>query len=167
MTAAQRVIDGLRDRQLTVSTAESLTGGLVASAIVEVPGASDVFRGGVIAYATELKHDILAVDAALLAEHGAVHPDVAVEMATGVRERCSSDWGVATTGVAGPDPQDGHPVGEVYVAVVTGLGSEVRGLFLTGDRADIRAATVHAALDLLEECLEDLGPAHSGDAAPS
>lgn len=155
MNPTARIIEGLRRQGLTLAVAESLTGGLVAAALVDQPGASAVLRGGIVAYATDLKHDLLGVDASLLAEHGAVHPDVAVEMAAGVRERCAADWGVATTGVAGPDMQDGHPAGEVYVAVVRSAGSEVRGLFLPGTRAEVRAATVRAALDLLAECLDE------------
>ncbi len=145
----------LRERGLSIATAESLTGGLVASALVDVPGASAVLRGGLVAYATDLKHDLLRVDESLLAEHGAVHPDVAVEMAAGIRELCGSDYGVATTGVAGPEPQDGHAVGEVYVAVVTPTGSEVRGLFLAGGRGHVRDRTVEAALELVWERLSE------------
>ena len=154
-SATARIVEGLRREGLTVAIAESLTGGLVAAALVDQPGASAVLRGGIVAYATELKHDLLGVDASLLAEHGAVHPDVAVQMAAGVRERCAADWGVATTGVAGPEMQDGHAVGEVYVAVVRSTGSEVRGLFLPGTRPEVRAATVQAALDLVVECLDE------------
>ena len=102
----------------TVAVAESLTGGLVVAALVSVPGASAVVRGGVVAYMSDLKASLLGVDPDLLAREGAVHPEVAAAMARGVRERLGADYGVATTGVAGPDPQDGHPVGEVHVAVV-------------------------------------------------
>ncbi|HEX6686384.1 MAG TPA: CinA family protein [Candidatus Limnocylindrales bacterium] len=138
----------------TMATAESLTGGLVAATIVDVPGSSKVLRGGLIVYATDLKHSLAGVDAALLASHGPVSADVARELARGARERCGADWGVATTGVAGPDSQDGVPVGTAFVAV-TGPGAEqVRRLHLAGDRPTIRAATVAAALDLLAECLK-------------
>lgn len=146
--AAVRLVDLLRRGGLTVSCAESLTGGALTSALVDVPGASAVLRGGVVAYATELKHELLGVDVALLAEHGPVHPDVAAAMAAGVRERCGSDVGIATTGVAGPDGQDGHPPGEVFIAVVHAGGVEIRGLSLAGDRADVRGAAVENALDL-------------------
>ena len=114
---AQRVLDAAKDRGLTVAVAESLTGGQLAAAFTAVPGASAVFRGSVTAYATDLKASILGVDCALLAEVGAVHPEVARGMAQGVRRVCGADLGLATTGVAGPDPQDGKPVGTVYVAV--------------------------------------------------
>ena len=95
----------------TVATAESLTGGLVAAALTDVPGASSAFRGGVVAYATELKAEALGVDVALLKAHGPVYAPVAAAMAEGVRERLQATIGVATTGVAGPDPQNGYPAG--------------------------------------------------------
>ncbi|MFI7587638.1 CinA family protein [Spongisporangium articulatum] len=151
--AAVRVVLLLGGRGETVACAESLTGGLVTSALVDVPGASTVLRGGVVAYATPLKHTLLGVDDALLTDRGAVDPDVALQMAAGVRERLGADWGCATTGVAGPDPQDGKPPGRVYVAVCGpdgGAGGKaVRELDLPGDRAAVRAASVDAVLGLL------------------
>ncbi|MCZ9341180.1 nicotinamide-nucleotide amidohydrolase family protein, partial [Streptomyces sp. TRM76130] len=114
---AADVVRLLKVSGATVAVAESLTGGLVAAQLTSVPGASQVFRGSVTAYATDLKHDLLGVDAAVLAARGAVDPQVAVEMAAGVRKALGADWGVATTGVAGPDPQDGQAVGTVFVAV--------------------------------------------------
>lgn len=135
--------------------AESLTGGLVAATLVEVPGASRVLRGGVVAYATDLKATLLGVDAALLAERGAVDPDVAVAMAEGVRVRLGADVGLATTGVAGPDPQDGQAPGTVHLAVVAPGAVEVRSLVLPGDRAAVRhgscAALLQVALEVVEE----------------
>ncbi|MEV0693423.1 CinA family protein [Streptomyces sp. NPDC050388] len=141
----------------TLAVAESLTGGLVAAEITSVPGASKVFRGSVTAYATELKHGLLGVDATLLAQRGAVDPQVAAEMAVGVRKALGTDWGIATTGVAGPDPQDGQPVGTVYVAVcgpsvtdsVFAGGGKVEHLRLNGDRAEIRMESVRSVLALL------------------
>ncbi|CAL9423732.1 Putative competence-damage inducible protein [Streptomyces sp. enrichment culture] len=141
----------------TVAVAESLTGGLVAAQLTSVPGASKVFRGSVTAYATELKHELLGVDAAVLAARGAVDPQVAAEMAAGVRKALGADWGVATTGVAGPDPQDGQAVGTVFVAVhgpdgaATGSapGGKVEALRLNGDRAEIRRESVRSVLALL------------------
>lgn len=159
MTAASdlaaRVIDELARRGLTVAVAESLTGGLVVAELVAVPGASAVVRGGVVAYATDLKASLLGVDEALLAARGAVDVDVATQMAAGVRDRLGADIGVATTGVAGPDEQDGHPVGEVFVAVATATGVRGRGLRLGGDRDAIRRATVsESLLTLLEDLAE-------------
>lgn len=148
---AAEVVRGLTARGLTVAVAESLTGGLVLASLVEVPGASKTVRGGIVAYATELKHDLLGVDAARLSEHGPIHPDTALMMAAGVRERCGADVGVATTGVAGPDPQDGHLPGEVYVAVVMAGRNEVRGLQIEGDRPSVRRESVAAALALTLE----------------
>ncbi|MER7053128.1 MULTISPECIES: CinA family protein [unclassified Streptomyces] len=141
----------------TLAVAESLTGGMVASAITAVPGASKAFRGSVTAYATELKREMLGVDAALLAARGAVDPQVAAQMAAGVRKTLGADWGIATTGVAGPDPQDGQPVGTVFVAVDGPVGADdgsasggkVEALRLNGDRAEIRMESVRSVLALL------------------
>ena len=150
---AHAVLSLLKQRGETLATAESLTGGLVAATIVDVPGASAVFRGGLVAYATELKAALVGVPEDLLQERGPVDPEVARALARGARERCGADWGVATTGVAGPDPQDGHPVGRVYVAVSGPGVDEVRELTLTGDRPAIRAGSVAAVLVLLEDTL--------------
>ncbi|RKS77423.1 nicotinamide-nucleotide amidase [Motilibacter peucedani] len=136
----------------TMACAESLTGGLVAATVVDVPGASAVLRGGVVSYATDVKASALGVPADLLAERGAVDPDVARAMAAGVRSRLGADWGVSTTGVAGPDPQDGHPVGEVHVAV-DGPRSASRVIALRGGRERIRHQAAVAALRLLLECV--------------
>ena len=106
----------------TVAVAESLTGGLVLASLVSVPGASAVVRGGVVAYATDVKARLLGVDRGLLDLEGAVHPEVAREMALGVVSLVGADYGVATTGVAGPDPQDGRPVGEAHVGVAAAGG---------------------------------------------
>jgi nicotinamide-nucleotide amidase len=147
----------LRRRGQTLAVAESLTGGLLAATVVEVPGASRVFRGGLVVYATDLKSRLAGVPADLLARRGAVDPDVAAALAVGARERCGADWGLGTTGVAGPDPQDGAPVGTVYVACAGPRGSSVSALALTGDRAAIRRRTVEAALDLLAARLSGAG----------
>ncbi|MGW6061559.1 CinA family protein [Streptomyces sp. NPDC055189] len=130
---AAEVLRLLEARGETLAVAESLTGGLVAAEVTVVPGASRVFRGSVTAYATELKQQVLGVDGTLLAERGAVDAEVALQMAAGVRKVMGADWGIATTGVAGPDPQDGQAVGTVFVAVdgpvsvVGGLDSAVGG----------------------------------------
>ncbi|MFI1935408.1 CinA family protein [Streptomyces sp. NPDC020330] len=150
MTAAARVLRLLGARGETLAVAESLTGGLVAADLTAVPGASRSFRGSVTAYATPVKRDVLGVDGSLLAERGAVDPDVALRMAVGVRRVLDADWGVSTTGVAGPEPQDGQPVGTVYVAVAGPSGVEkVTALRLNGERADIRSESVRGALELL------------------
>jgi nicotinamide-nucleotide amidase len=139
----------------TVAVAESLTGGMLAAQITSIPGASDAFRGGVVAYATDLKASLLGVPAGLLDRHGAVHPDVAVAMAQGARRRLGADLGVATTGVAGPDRADDQPVGTVYIAVSTPSRTAGRALALTGDRGEIRAASVRHALALLVGMLRE------------
>lgn len=145
---AAGLIHSLTERGLTVAVAESLTGGLVVAELVSVPGASAVVRGGIVAYATELKHDLLGVDAALLAAGGPIQSAVAEQMASGVRARLHADIGLATTGVAGPDPQDGHPPGEVWIAVATAAGIRSVRLELGGDRAGIRRETVEAVIGL-------------------
>jgi nicotinamide-nucleotide amidase len=146
---AAAAVHRLVERHQTVATAESLTGGSLASTFVEIPGVSVVFRGGVVVYATDLKHALAGVPADLLAARGPVDPDVALALAQGVRERCGADWGLATTGVAGPEPQDGKPVGLVYVAVAGPGPSGIEELHLQGNRAAIRGQTVTAVLNLL------------------
>jgi len=145
---AAQVVDALVARGLLVAVAESLTGGLVQASLVDVPGASRTLRGGVVAYAPEVKEELLGVDGGLLAHRGAVDPEVALEMARGVAALVHADLGLATTGVAGPGPQDGHPPGTVFVAAVLGAHEEVRGLELAGDRGQVRAAARDAALEL-------------------
>ena len=156
---AQRVVEGLRDRGLTIAVAESLTGGLLVSALIDVPGASAVVRGGVVAYATALKVSVLGVDADLVAAAGAVDPRVAEQMADRVRRVLSvdarpADLGVSTTGVAGPDRQDGHPVGTAFVGLAWGDRVFSRPLQISGDRRGIRAAVVSEALMALRTLLE-------------
>jgi nicotinamide-nucleotide amidase len=148
---AERLIRSLTERGLTVAVAESLTGGLVVADLVSVPGASAVVRGGIVAYATELKHDLLGVDAALLAAGGPIQAAVAEQMASGVRARLTADVGLATTGVAGPDPQDGHAPGEVWIAIATAVDVRSVRLELGGDRAAIRRETVEAVIELALE----------------
>ncbi|WP_214109530.1 CinA family protein [Acrocarpospora catenulata] len=162
MSAAD-VLTLLVRAKATVAVAESLTGGLLGATLSAPPGASAAFAGGVIVYATELKARLLGVPAGLLAREGAVHPEVAEAMATGVRKLTGADYGLAVTGVAGPDPQDGKPVGTVYLAL-TGPGDRVhhRDLRLGGSRERIRQDTCKEALDLLLGVLEvNLGE-HSG-----
>jgi nicotinamide-nucleotide amidase len=154
---ARRIIALLAERQLSVAVAESLTGGLVCAALTAVPGASMVFRGGVIAYATELKAGLLGVPASLLDDRGAVHPDIAEAMAAGARARLAAEVAVATTGVAGPDPADGKPPGTVHIAVSAGTRGAVRSLALAGGRDEIRGQTVAQCLSLLWAVLTEEG----------
>ncbi|MEV6635604.1 CinA family protein [Actinoplanes sp. NPDC051470] len=158
MTLVAEAVTRLIARRETVATAESLTGGALASTFVEVPGVSAVFRGGLVVYATDLKHVLAGVSSALLDDRGPVDPDVALALAGGARSRCGADWGMATTGVAGPDPQGGKPVGLVYVAVAGPGASAVEELHLTGDRAAIRAGSVTAVLNLLVTQVDRAGP---------
>lgn len=152
---AARAVRLLTAARLTVATCESLTAGLVAATLASVPGASAVLRGGLITYATDAKHTLAGVDADLLARRGAVDPDVAAQMARGARLACGASIGLSCTGVAGPDPQDGMPVGTVFLALDRGdLDREdsapiVQRLALAGDRETIRRDTVEAGLRLL------------------
>jgi nicotinamide-nucleotide amidase len=165
---ASGVLATLTARGETLAVAESLTGGLLAASLVEVPGASRVFRGGLVVYATDLKARLAGVPEDLLAARGPVDGEVAAALAEGARRRCLADWGAATTGVAGPEPVGAHPVGTVWVAVVGPGAAQARRLALTGDRAEIRAATVVAALRLLTDLLAGdgagVGPGRVGDA---
>ncbi|MCP1388637.1 CinA family protein [Corynebacterium sp. TA-R-1] len=168
MSTAQTLIDELRARRQTIAFCESLTAGLAAATLASVPGASDVLRGGLITYATDLKAGLAGVDTQVLAECGPVSAATAREMARGARAACGADWAVALTGVAGPDPQDGHQPGEVWIGLagprwtassaaaelvpaalgrftlIDGCDEPVR--VLAGDRNEIRAAAVEAAL---------------------
>ncbi|MFY1701026.1 CinA family protein [Micromonospora sp. WMMA1923] len=153
---AAGVVHRLAQRHETLATVESLTGGLLAASVVEIAGVSGVYRGGLVVYATEMKAELAGVPADLLAARGPVDPDVAVALAEGGRRRCGADWAVAATGVAGPEPQDGKPVGLVYLAVAGPDGSTVRQLDLDGGRGHIRAAAVIEALRLLTEQIDTL-----------
>jgi len=156
---ARALVAELTARGETVAVAESLTGGLVVAELVGVPGASAVVRGGVVAYATPVKATVLGVDAELLAERGAVDPEVARQMAAGVRialavEGVPATWGISTTGVAGPDPQDGQPVGTVFIGIAGTAGAEAVELHLDGDRGAIRRAVVSELLTRLRSRLQ-------------
>ncbi len=155
---AGQIVRVLEQREQTVAVAESLTGGLLGAAITDIPGASLVFRGGIIAYATELKAALLGVPAGLLASYGPVHPDVAAAMAAGARDRLGATFGVATTGVAGPDPADGKPPGTVHIAVAAAATPVTRKLALQGGRDEVRRGTVEQALRLLWSVLWEEGP---------
>lgn len=151
-SGAADVLAALRGRGLTLATAESLTGGLLGAALTAVAGSSDVYRGGILCYATDLKSSLVGVPTDLLETYGPVAPQTAAALASGAARVCGADVGAATTGVAGPSPQDGHPVGEVYVCVsVADAEPQVRPLRLTGSRDEIRRQTVDAVLSLLLE----------------
>jgi nicotinamide-nucleotide amidase len=133
----------------TVAVAESLTGGLLCAALTETAGASATVRGGLVVYATDLKSALAGVSEALLAQRGAVDPEVALALARGARTRLGATFGVGVTGVAGPDTQDGKPVGTVFAAVAGPRGEVVREHRLSGERGAIRAEAVQVCLDLL------------------
>ena len=155
MTPAD-LVARLRNLGLTVATAESLTGGLVAAELTAVPGASAVVRGGVVSYATDVKASVLGVEHDLLARNGAVDGDVAGQMAEGARRLLGADYGLATTGVAGPEPADGRDVGTVFVALAAASGTHVLERLFTGDRDTVRRQSVRAVLGLLAADLENL-----------
>jgi nicotinamide-nucleotide amidase len=152
---ADRLIAELSAARLTVATAESLTGGMLSAALTAVPGASATVRGGVVSYATDLKATLLGVDLELLKVVGPVDADVAAQMAQGAARLCSADIGLSTTGVAGPDTQNGVAVGTVFISAADGRSgfTMTRELALRGDRDQIRKTTVAAVLDLAAEYL--------------
>lgn len=148
----------LTERGLTLAIAESLTGGLLTAEFIRPAGASLVVNGGVVAYNTAVKRSLLGVDAALLAQHGPVHPEVARQLADRVRRVLAvdgrpADLGLSTTGVAGPDPQSGIEPGTVFVGIADALGVEAVALHLEGGRDHIRAETVTRAVALLADRL--------------
>jgi nicotinamide-nucleotide amidase len=147
---AAAVHELLLARGETVATAESVTAGLVGGALTSMPGSSLTYRGGVIVYATDLKVALAGVSLALLEERGVVSPDVASALATGARERLGATWGVGLTGVAGPDRQDGQPVGTLHVGLAGPVGPpHVTSVVLPGDREAVRSGAVGLALRLL------------------
>jgi nicotinamide-nucleotide amidase len=145
---------------LTVGTAESCTGGLVASLITDVAGSSGYFRGGIVAYADDAKASLLEVAADALAAHGAVSAQVARAMATGARQRLDIDLAVAVTGIAGPGGgTEAKPVGLTYVAVADAHDVVVQRFVWHGDRASNKLASAEAALELLIERAAQPAPA--------
>ncbi|MET8775050.1 CinA family protein [Nocardia sp. NPDC050713] len=138
----------------TVATAESLTAGLVAATIAGVPGASKVLRGGLVVYATDLKSSLAGVSADLLAAEGPVAASTAEQLAVGARTRCAADWGIGLTGVAGPDDQDGHAVGTVFLGLSSPWHTEVMRLQLSGDRWTIRLTATESAVRELLRCVQ-------------
>ena len=149
-STAELVVDLLRERGLTLATAESCTGGLVATRITDVPGSSDVFVGSIVAYADEVKRERLGVPEDVLATHGAVSPETAAAMAVGAREALGADVAVSVTGVAGPGGgTDEKPVGLVYLHAVGPAGELSRRLDFPGDPETIRLRAAVAALHLV------------------
>ncbi len=148
--AQQLLLRELQERGLTFAAAESCTGGLIAKRITDLPGASAVFRGGVVSYTNDVKRDVLGVSQLLLDEHGAVSAPVAQAMAEGVRRITGASFGISVTGVAGPDRDDrGNEVGTVYLALATPDGSRSFLYRFDGDRTAIRSAAADTAFSLL------------------
>lgn len=156
------VVGALRAAGATVATAESLTAGLICARLVDVAGASDVVRGGVVAYAADLKTSLLGVDAGLIERAGTVDAGVAEQLASGVRTRLGTTYGISSTGVAGPRPAEGKPAGTVFVAVAWPTGVQSARLDLAGDRSQVRAATVERALSLLLGKVEEENQPQAG-----
>ena len=151
---ARGVIADLTLRRQTLATAESLTAGLVAATLAGVPGSSVVLRGGLVTYTEPTKIALAGVARQLLAEVGPVAAPTARALAVGAHERCDATWGVGVTGVAGPDPHGGHPVGTVFVGITGPVGTEVMELTLSGSRWDIRLAAAHQAISRLRTLVE-------------
>lgn len=147
---AVATVRALAEHGWTLATAESLTAGLLASTIAEVPGASAVLRGGLIVYATDLKSALADVPEDVLDRYGAVSPETARALAEGAALRCEADVGIGLTGVAGPDTQEGHAVGTVFLGLCSpGTTTFSVGLSLSGDRPEIRSAACTEALRML------------------
>lgn len=151
---ARALVADLTVRRQTVATAESVTAGLVAAAMAGVPGASAVLRGGLVTYTEDTKIALAGVAPQLLDAVGPVAAPTARALAVGARQRCSATWGIGVTGVAGPDPHGGHPVGTVFVGLAGPVDTEVVELALAGSRWDIRVAAVGEALAGLRRLVE-------------
>jgi nicotinamide-nucleotide amidase len=156
VATAALVLEELRGRGLTLATAESCTGGLVAARLTDVPGSSDVFAGSVVAYSNAVKQAELGVPEEVLAAHGAVSPETAAAMATGARRRLGADVAVSITGIAGPDggtPE--KPVGLVYLHAAGPGGERALRLDLPGDRETVRLRATTAALHLVRRLVTE------------
>lgn len=149
----RRLVELLAARGESLAVAESLTGGRLAAAVTGIPGASAVFLGGVVSYATEVKTSVLGVGADVVTRHGVVSGECAEQMAAGVRRLLGSTWALATTGVAGPARQEGKPAGTVFLGLSGPAGSASRTVLLGGSRAEIQAETCRRAVDYLIDVL--------------
>jgi nicotinamide-nucleotide amidase len=145
---ASSLIKKLQENNLTIAVAESLTGGLVAASLTEIPGASQVFKGSITAYADEIKQNVLNVNKETILKFTSISEQVALEMAINVRTIMKSDIGISTTGVAGPEKSAGFAPGLVFVAISIGDHNMCQKLEITGDRSKIRNQTVQEILQL-------------------
>ncbi len=150
---AERLVQRLRERSWSIATGESLTAGLVSSTLASVPGCSAVFRGAVVAYAPEIKTEVLNVPVELLRK-GIVTEEVALALAQGARSRLGATVGIGTTGAAGPDDHDGMPAGTACIAVCSPSGQRVRTVHISGDRSQVRHAVTQAAVEAALEILD-------------
>lgn len=149
---AARVIEGLKEAALTLSTAESCTGGGIGHALTAVPGSSAVYLGGVISYTNGVKNRVLGVPADTLEAFGAVSPETARAMAAGAQELLQTDLALSVTGLAGPDGDgSGKPVGLVYLGLAGQGWTRTREYRFSGDRASVRQQAVQAALEWILE----------------
>ena len=154
-SSVEKLRDALLARGWTISTAESCTGGLCAAALVDLPGSSTWYSGGVVAYSNAIKHELLDVQKGVLEDHGAVSEPVALAMAEGVRSRCRSSVSCSTTGIAGPGGgTPDKPVGLVWIGIATPTGTHARRYHFSGDRLSVRQQTVDACFELLLEQIE-------------
>jgi PncC family amidohydrolase len=160
---AAQVLDDLTAAGLTLATAESLTGGGLGAVLTSVAGSSSAYVGGVVAYATRVKVDLLGVPRSVVDADGVVSDACAAAMAEGARRVLGADVAASTTGVAGPAPQEDKPVGRVHIAVAGPDGTVGRALWLEGDREAIRAATADAAMGLIAEVISEVGPREVGE----
>ena len=158
------LMDKIKRSGITVATAESLTGGLVAASLSSQPGSSDYFQGGIVAYSNSLKMSLLGVPLEIIERYGAVSEECARAMARGALQKMGVDMAVSTTGIAGPGGGTfNKPVGLVWVSVATAVGTRSRHCLFTGDRVQITGLSVQVALDLLSECLDSSGAEHIGE----
>lgn len=150
----EEVVALLQEKSFKITTAESCTGGALAARIVDVAGASMVFEQGFITYSNDAKRQLLDVSKESLENYGAVSPSTAKEMAEGVLKRAAADFSLAVTGIAGPGGGSAQkPVGLVYIACASKAGCQVEKRLFSGDRKEVREATVYAALELLKKCI--------------
>jgi nicotinamide-nucleotide amidase len=153
MNIAEEIVTTLSQRNETLSIAESLTGGALSSEIVSIAGASHIFKGSIVAYSVDIKIHELSVPHELIAEHGVVSEEVALAMATGIRSRMATSWGISATGVAGPGAHHGIPAGTVWLAVIGPKVRESVKLALDGDRSTVRRGAVESALGVFARIL--------------
>ncbi len=161
---AEQLCSTLRHRNETLAAAESCTGGWLGREITAVPGASDVFWGSVVAYSDDAKTELAGVPSELISRHGAVSAEVSEALATGVRRRSGSDWAVSITGVAGPTGgSPDKPVGTVWIGTAGPAGTVTRLVVATGDRDEVRAAAVGAALESVLEAVEGIAAGNDSE----